>query len=177
MAAPPRPREVLNPRPGSRNAALSRGPESWASTLASRRSMQANRGRNTQLELALGSALHRRGLRFWKHRRPIPGLRCEADFVFPRLMLAIFVNGCFWHGCPEHATWPAANGDFWRAKIEGTRARDIRTDKMLIESGWTVVRLWEHQPIEDMAEAVDAIVCQARGTRKPEAYADLSGSE
>lgn len=124
--------------------------------------MQANRGRNTQLEVALGSALHRRGLRFWKHRRPLADLRCEADFVFPRMKLAIFVNGCFWHGCSQHATWPVANAEFWKAKIEGTRVRDIRSDGLLLEAGWAVVRLWEHQPIDEMAEEVETAVRRAR---------------
>jgi DNA mismatch endonuclease (patch repair protein) len=135
--------------------------------------MQANRGRNTRLELALGSALHRRGLRFWKHRRPIAGLRSEADFVFPRLRLAIFVDGCFWHGCPDHATWPTSNAEFWKTKIEGNRSRDKRTDSVLAKAGWTVVRFWEHQPIEEMAAAVGGVVRSARGamTAKPSPHA------
>src|SRR5437879_5579761 len=83
-------------------ATAGKGPpgQSWASSIGVRRSMQSNRGHDTRLEVSLRRALHKMGLRYWTHRRPIPGLRCEADIVFPRLKLAVFVNGCFWHGCP-----------------------------------------------------------------------------
>lgn len=124
--------------------------------------MQANRGRNTQLEVALGSALHKHGLRFWKHRRPIDTLRCEADFVFPKLKVAVFVDGCFWHGCPLHATWPVTNADFWKTKIEGNRLRDVRNENVLADAGWKVLRLWEHQPIEEMVRTTFAVVSDAR---------------
>jgi DNA mismatch endonuclease (patch repair protein) len=124
--------------------------------------MLANRGRNTQLEVDLRRALHRVGLRFRKHRRPLPAIRCEADVVFPRLKVAVFVNGCFWHACPDHATWPVVNAAFWTPKIEGNRARDLKNDRLLTDSGWTVVRLWEHQPIEEMVEAVNDATIEAR---------------
>jgi DNA mismatch endonuclease (patch repair protein) len=116
--------------------------------------MVSNRGKNTKLEIDLRSALHRTGMRFWKHRRPLDGVRCEADIIFPRIRMAVFVNGCFWHGCPQHATWPVTNAEFWTRKIEGTKQRDRRCDQLLEAAGWTVVRLWEHQPLEEMVSLV-----------------------
>jgi DNA mismatch endonuclease (patch repair protein) len=105
-------------------------------------SRQATRG--TAIEFALRRELHRRGLRYRLHRRPIVGLRREADIVFPRARVAIFVDGCFWHACPTHATWPKANAEFWKTKIERNRERDRETDERLREAGWEVVRVWEH---------------------------------
>jgi DNA mismatch endonuclease (patch repair protein) len=69
----------------------------------------------------------------------------QPDFVFPKLRLAVFVDGCFWHGCPIHATWPKQNGAFWRAKILGNKARDRRVDRTLRKAGWRVPRVWEHE--------------------------------
>jgi DNA mismatch endonuclease (patch repair protein) len=71
--------------------------------------------------------------------------RVRPDFVFPRLRVADFVDGCFWHGCPKHATWPKTRAAFWKAKIEGNRARDRRVNRELRKRGWTVVRVWEHE--------------------------------
>lgn len=117
--------------------------------------MQRTGHRNTAPEIALRTELHRRGHRYFVDR-PIPGLsrRRRADIVFPRRRLAIFVDGCFWHGCPAHATWPKANAAWWRGKIEANRRRDADTDATLREAGWTVVRVWEH---EQAAAAADRI--------------------
>lgn len=81
-------------------------------------------------------------------------MRSRADIVFPRVRLAIYVDGCFWHGCPEHATWPKTNDQWWRAKIEANVRRDRRVDEQLIQAGWRPVRIWEH---EDPQRAVDRI--------------------
>lgn len=115
--------------------------------------MKGNRAGKTQPELAIRSEVHRRGGRFFTNRRPVPHLRRTADLVFPRLRLAVFVDGCFWHGCPAHGTVPKAHADFWSAKIERNRQRDSETDRILQAEGWTVVRIWEHLP-------VDTAVCQ-----------------
>ena len=131
------------------------GTEAVPSSETVSRRMQRQRSRNTGVERALRSELHRRGLRYRVHRRPIPGLRRESDVVNARLRLAVFVDGCFWHGCPDHATWPKANAEFWREKIEGNRARDRDTDAKLRDAGWTVVRIWEH---EDPVEAADRVM-------------------
>lgn len=91
-------------------------------------------------------------------------MRREADVVFGPAKIAVFVDGCFWHGCPQHATWPKTNADFWRSKIEGNRRRDMDTDERLASAGWLAVRVWEH---EDPAEAAARVVAfvRARQTR------------
>lgn len=118
--------------------------------------MQATRG--TGIEHALRAELHRRGLRYRLHRRPIRALRREVDIVFVRARVAVFVDGCFWHGCPTHATWPKTNADFWRTKIEGNRVRDRDTDARLADAGWTVVRVWEHEDAPTSARRIEEIV-------------------
>ncbi|WP_410608794.1 very short patch repair endonuclease [Amycolatopsis sp. lyj-109] len=117
--------------------------------------MSRQKSRNTQVELALRKALHAAGLRYRIHRRPVSGVRREADVIFVGAKVAVFVDGCFWHGCPDHATWPKNNAEFWRAKIEGNRQRDVDTDARLAEAGWLAVRVWEH-------ETTDAAACRVR---------------
>src|SRR2546430_8666798 len=112
----------------------------WASTVQVRRQMQGNQGRDTKPELALRSALHRLGLRYRTGVRPIPGLRRSADVIFPRAQVAVFVDGCFWHGCPEHFKPPSTNARYWADKIARNRQRDVDTDERLTSSGWFVVR-------------------------------------
>lgn len=115
--------------------------------------MTAQRQRDTASEVALRSLLHRRGLRF-RVQYPLPSLRRRADIAFPRRRVAVFVDGCFWHGCPDHGTWPKENADWWREKIETNQHRDADTDRRLVEQGWTPIRIWEH---EDPSAAVDRI--------------------
>ena len=124
--------------------------------------MQGNRGRNTSVELSLRRALYSRGLRYRVHRRPVPGLRCEPDIVFSRAKVAVFVDGCWWHGCPIHWAPPKANEDWWTRKISGNVERDRKHDKALVDAGWHVLRIWEHEPVEDAADAVAALVRQAQ---------------
>ena len=117
--------------------------------------MRANRGRDTAPEVAIRSLLHRSGVRFRKDVRiDLPDGRVRPDVVFARQRVAVFVDGCFWHGCPEHAEWPASNADFWREKIEGNRARDKRQDVWLTAAGWDVIRIWEHEPPETAVQRV-----------------------
>jgi DNA mismatch endonuclease (patch repair protein) len=120
--------------------------------------MQSQRQRDTIPERALRSALHRSGFRFRVDHK-LPGLRRRADIVFPGPRVAVFVDGCFWHGCPEHGTWPKANSEWWRAKIEANRARDADTNEILRAGGWAVVRVWEHEPAANAAERVADAVC------------------
>jgi DNA mismatch endonuclease (patch repair protein) len=122
------------------------------------REMRAQRERDTGIEREIRSRLHARGLRFRVHRRLLAGSRREVDVVFPGAKVAVFVDGCFWHGCPEHGTWPRNNADFWRAKIEGNVARDRDTDTRLAAEGWTVVRVWEHESPAAAAERIAAAV-------------------
>jgi DNA mismatch endonuclease, patch repair protein len=110
--------------------------------------MMRTRRRDTPAELRLRSALHRRGLRFRVDCAPISGARSRADVVFSSAKVAVFVDGCFWHGCPVHGTSPKANAEWWEAKIDGNRLRDRDTDRRLREAGWQVVRIWEHEDLE-----------------------------
>ena len=121
---------------------------------ATRRRMSRQRSHDTSPERALRSLLHRRGLRYRLHRRPVPSLRRQADLVFPGPQVAVFVDGCFWHCCPDHATSPKANGAWWAAKLARNVERDRDTDQRLAEAGWRVVRVWEH---EDPAVAADRV--------------------
>jgi DNA mismatch endonuclease (patch repair protein) len=120
--------------------------------------MEHQRSRDTAAEMALRRRLHALGLRFRINRRPLPGTRRTADIVFGPARVAVFVDGCFWHGCPEHGTWPKTNAEWWRAKIEANRARDRDTDRRLAEAGWTILRIWEHEPPEVAAKRVAAAV-------------------
>jgi len=120
--------------------------------------MRAQRERDTGIERAIRSLLHARGLRFRLHRRLLKGSRREVDVVFPGAKVAVFVDGCFWHGCPEHGTCPRNNAEFWRSKIEGNVRRDRDTDARLKADGWTVVRVWEHEsPADAAARIADAV--------------------
>ncbi|WP_207784050.1 very short patch repair endonuclease [Micromonospora globispora] len=133
-------------------------PESWASSPATRNVMRANRSRDTKPETLLRSRLHAMGLRYRVSRRPLPELRRTADLVFTGARVAVFVDGCYWHGCPEHHRPATKNSEFWKTKIEGNRARDIETTALLTKAGWTVIRIWEHEPIEGAAQRVLAAV-------------------
>lgn len=120
--------------------------------------MRANRGRDTGPELAIRRALHARGLRYFVNRRPLPELRRTADLVFPRRKVAVFVDGCFWHGCPTHHTKARANAQFWAEKVETNMARDADTNTALEQRGWTVVRIWEHEAVDvAIARVVEAL--------------------
>src|SRR4051794_25414000 len=104
--------------------------------------MRRLRRRDTTPERAIRSLLHRRGLRF-RVERPLEfDRRRRADIVFPTERLAIFIDGCFWHRCPEHATFPRANAAFWATKLAANVARDLDTNRRLRESGWEVIRVW-----------------------------------
>jgi DNA mismatch endonuclease, patch repair protein len=126
--------------------------------------MRANHGRDTGPEVALRSALHAHGLRFRKNLRLDlgDGRRVRPDVAFTRLKLAVFVDGCFWHGCLEHRSLPVANRAFWKAKIEGTRQRDQRQVEWLKAAGWTVMRVWEHDVPEPAEQAIVAIANDLR---------------
>ena len=136
-----------------------------ASSPEVRRRMQAVRRRDTGLEMRLRSALHRMGFRYQVDRSPLPEVRRRADLVFPTERIAVFVDGCFWHLCPIHATWPKSNAGWWREKLEANRARDTSTDAQLRARGWTVVRIWGHEPVEDAVDRTAAEVRRARARR------------
>jgi DNA mismatch endonuclease (patch repair protein) len=120
--------------------------------------MQANTGRDTKPELALRRAVHALGLRYFVGRRPVRSVRRTADLVFPRIRLAIFLDGCFWHGCPQHHTVAKTNAAFWADKVTTNRRRDADTDARLAAEGWTVLRIWEHEPPGEAAARIAAVV-------------------
>lgn len=107
--------------------------------------------RNTKPEMALRLELHRLGLRYVLNGHPLPG---SPDVVFTRRRIALFVDGCFWHSCPQHGAQPKANADWWARKLAGNVARDRRVDGLLDELGWKVVRVWEHEHALLAAQAV-----------------------
>ncbi|MEW1700016.1 very short patch repair endonuclease [Streptomyces sp. NPDC091278] len=129
-------------------------PGSWATSPASRAVMSANKGRDTKPERLLRSALHRRGLRYRVGIRPLPNLRRTADVVFPKVRVAVFVDGCYWHGCPEHHRPAKKGAEFWHEKIKGNQARDAETNQILRDAGWLVIRVWEHEDPERAAQEV-----------------------
>lgn len=129
-------------------------PSSRASSAASRAVMSANKGRDTKPEKLLRSALHRHGLRYRVGVRPLPDLRRTADVVFTKVRVAVFVDGCYWHGCPEHHRPAKKGAAFWQEKIAGNQARDTETNEALRNAGWLVIRVWEHEDPERAAQAV-----------------------
>jgi DNA mismatch endonuclease, patch repair protein len=131
---------------------------SWSSSAANRKTMQANRSRDTRPELAVRSAVHARGLRYRVAVRPVHGVRRSADLVFTRARVAVFLDGCFWHGCPEHFHMPATNPGYWGPKIAANAARDAETDALLAAEGWTVLRFWEHTLAVEAATRIEGVV-------------------
>ena len=122
--------------------------------------MLANRGRDTAPELAIRSRVHRAGLRY-RVDAPLPfDRRRRADLVFTRVGLYVFVDGCFWHGCPEHFTIPKTRTEFWAAKIESNQRRDRDTDARLRDLGLTSLRIWEHTSPDAACELVLVIYTQ-----------------
>jgi DNA mismatch endonuclease, patch repair protein len=121
------------------------------------RRFKANRRRNTRPERALRSVLHARGLRF---RKDLPVRACgrlvRPDIVFPRARVAVFVDGCYWHVCPEHGTAPQRNSAYWARKLQLNVERDRAVDKALTAAGWRVIRIWEHERPEAAAKLVEA---------------------
>lgn len=125
-----------------------------ASSRVVRSRMSKQRRRDTQPELLVRRILHSRGIRYRVDTRPEADLRCKADLSWKGLRLVVFIDGCFWHGCPEHKTSPKANEEWWASKLAGNVQRDRRTDGELSRRGWTVMRFWEHEDPEAVADAI-----------------------
>lgn len=123
--------------------------------------MRRQRRRDTVPEVALRRELHGRGVRYFVDRAPLKGIRRRADLVFPRRRVAVYVDGCFWHRCPQHATDPKNNAEWWAAKLAANVARDRNTDAALAAAGWTVVRIWEHENPAEAADRVQAALSAA----------------
>lgn len=140
---------------------------SWASSPAVRRSMRGNRSRDTAPERALRSALHALGLRFRVDARPVQAIARRADVVLRGDRVAVFLDGCFWHGCPDHFRPPATNPGYWTAKIAGNVARDASTTALLEAAGWVVVRVWEHESAAAAARRIAARLVVLRAGAMP----------
>jgi DNA mismatch endonuclease (patch repair protein) len=135
------------------------------SSLEASRRMAKVRQTGTGAEVELRRELYRSGLRYRVGHVVMQRPRRVADIAFPGLKIAVFVDGCFWHGCPEHASWPKQNAEFWRHKIETNRSRDADTDERLEAIGWKVVRVWEHESPVTAAEMISRLVAAAKAER------------
>ncbi|MEU5363096.1 very short patch repair endonuclease [Streptomyces sp. NPDC005925] len=141
---------------------------SWASSAARRRNMQAIRSRDTKPEILIRRLVHAQGLRYRVSARPISDLRRTADMVFRPAKVAVFIDGCYWHGCPEHYVPPRTNPGYWSEKVLRNVQRDRDTDQRLKDAGWLALRFWEHEPSEICAQHIAATIAERRsGSRKP----------
>jgi len=137
--------------------------EAWTSTKAGRH-LAGRAKTSTKPEVALRKALHAAGFRFRLHPRIAQG--CTPDLVLPRYKVAVFVDGCFWHGCPEHGRrtpWTGPNAHLWVDKMARNRANDDRSTRLAQTARWTVVRIWEHEVTEAVAQAVARVRAAATG--------------
>ncbi len=147
-----------------------------ASSPSVRYRMSRQQRRDTQPEILVRRVLHSRGVRYRVDAVPEPGLRCKADLVWRGLRLAVFIDGCFWHGCPEHATRPKANEAWWAEKLDGNIQRDRRTDEELTSRGWTVLRFWEHEQPATVADSICATSAELRAAMKQPAQSRATDS-
>lgn len=129
--------------------------------------MRGNRSKDTKPEAALRRELHRRGLRFRKHLAVVPGLRCRPDVVFPRARVVVEFRGCFWHRCPLDATMPKANRDYWEPKLQRNVDRDRRNEAALLQYGWVLVVVWEHEDLRAAADRIERLVRASAGNAQP----------
>lgn len=124
--------------------------------------MSRQPSKDTGVELAVRRLLHAEGMRY-RVEYPVPGMpRRRIDVAFPRAQVAVLIDGCFWHGCPQHATHPKSNAEWWRTKLERNMARDRETTEHLTAQGWTVLRFWEHTRPEEVAHTVRTTVDRRR---------------
>jgi DNA mismatch endonuclease (patch repair protein) len=137
---------------------------SWASSDSARSIMRANKRRDTRPELLVRRLLHAQGLRYRVDHRVVQESRTRADIAFTRQRVAVFIDGCFWHSCPDHLHLPKANADYWVAKLARNVERDAEVAVLLRSLGWTVLRFWEHLPAEDaVTEIIAAVELHRRG--------------
>ncbi|MDG9721653.1 MULTISPECIES: very short patch repair endonuclease [unclassified Streptomyces] len=136
--------------------------------------MSRQASKDTGAELAVRRLLHAAGLRY-RVEYPVPGMaRRRIDVAFTRAKVAVLIDGCFWHGCPRHATHPKSNAEWWRNKLDRNMARDRETTEHLTALGWTVLRFWEHEDPAEVATRVRAAVVRRLGERagKRETWGD-----
>ncbi|MFJ7152730.1 very short patch repair endonuclease [Streptomyces sp. NPDC100445] len=126
--------------------------------------MSRQASKDTAAELAVRRLLHGAGLRY-RVEYPVPGMaRRRIDVAFTSVKVAVLIDGCFWHGCPEHATQPRSNAQWWRQKLDRNIARDVETTEHLVAGGWEVLRFWEHEPPEAVASRIVEVVQRRRAT-------------
>ncbi|MEU4051451.1 very short patch repair endonuclease [Streptomyces olivaceus] len=143
-------------------------PEPVPSSASVSARMSRQGSRDTAPEIAVRRLLHASGLRY-RVNVPVPGMaRRTIDIVFPRAKVAIFLDGCFWHGCPQHATQPKSNAEWWRTKLDKNMSRDAETTEHLRDEGWTVLRFWEHEAPEDVAKQVAGALASCLRTSTPQ---------
>ncbi len=138
----------------SRRAAKDARADAASAAPGSSERMSRQATRDTAPEMEVRRHLHAAGLRYRVHTRPLPELRRTADIVFRGARVAVLVDGCFWHSCPEHGTAPVTDGEWWAAKLSRNVERDADTDRQLTDAGWLVIRVWEHEDPVDAAERV-----------------------
>ena len=129
--------------------------------------MVNQRRRDTRPEMAIRRLVHARGMRY-RVDAALPGMRRRADLLFTSSRVAVFVDGCFWHGCPEHGTRPKNNAAWWSVKIAANAERDRDTDLRLTADGWVVLRIWEHEAPEAAAARIAETVANRRARSSPE---------
>jgi DNA mismatch endonuclease, patch repair protein len=172
MNSLPRNRAMVDGRPATTKRTPAKDLSgSWASNSKARSRMQSQRARDTAPELKIRRLLYCSGMRYRVDRAPIAGLRRRADILFSSARVAVFIDGCFWHSCPEHGSKPKVNSEQWQAKLLHNLERDRDTDQRIQNAGWAVVRVWEH---EEPSAAVTKIIASVR-SRQPKARRDLGG--
>ena len=137
-----------------------------ASSESALRRMQAAKTKNTAPEIALRSLIYHQGFHYRIDARPLKEFNRRADIVFRSAKVAIFVDGCFWHGCPIHATQAKSNAEFWSFKIKQNRERDVDTTKHLEKAGWKVIRVWEHENPVKASEKICGIIKKRQIVKK-----------
>ncbi|MDO5633534.1 MAG: very short patch repair endonuclease [Micrococcus sp.] len=138
---------------------------SWASSPGARATMLGNRSRDTKPELRVRRLVYASGLRYRDSAKPEKDLSRTADLLFRSTRVAVFIDGCFWHGFPEHYSRPRANDGYWSGKVVRNRERDAETTQILTERGWTVLRFWEHEDSLAVAETIVDVVKSKRPPR------------
>jgi len=127
--------------------------------------MKSVRRSGTKAEELLRKALTEQGLKKYQvDARPLPNSSRKADILFPKERVAVFVDGCFWHGCPIHSTQAKTNAEFWDQKIKANKRRDVDTNRTLKKSGWLVLRVWEHENPQGAAKRIAKIMSKRRET-------------
>ncbi|WP_347237962.1 very short patch repair endonuclease [Dietzia sp. B44] len=119
-----------------------------------RRRMRRQKTSGTRCEIAVRKILHRRGVRFRVDFQPNPALRTRVDIGWKNIRLAVFIDGCFWHKCPDHFVAPKTNTEWWEAKLNANTERDARITHQLAEQGWEVLRFWEHEDPRHIASEI-----------------------